>query len=48
MAKISKGFVPHERLPKKTSQGTSNKVKKSSIEQKVKKESFKVYNSQGK
>ena len=46
MAKISKGFVKHERLPKKTSQGTSNKVKKSSMN-KSKKRSFKVYNSQG-
>ena len=47
MAKISKGFVPHERLPKKTSQGTSNKVKKSSMN-KSKKRSFKVYHGQGK
>jgi len=46
MAKISKGFEKHERLPKKTSQGTSNKVKKSSMN-KSKKRSFKVYNSQG-
>ena len=47
MAKISKGFVKHERLPKKTSQGKSNEVKKSSMN-KSKKRSFKVYNSQGK
>ena len=46
MAKISKGFVPHERLPKKTSQGTSKRVKKSSMN-KSRKRSFKVYNSQG-
>ena len=46
MAKVSKGFVKHERLPKKTSQGKSNKVKKSSMN-KSKKRSFKVYNSQG-
>ena len=47
MAKISKGFVPHERIPKKTSQGTSKRVKKSSMN-KSRKRSFKVYNSQGK
>mgnify|MGYP001060090051 CR=1 FL=1 len=46
MAKISKGFVPHERMPKKTSQGTSKRVKKSSMN-KSRKRSFKVYNSQG-
>ena len=46
MAKISKGFVPHERIPKKTSQGTSKRVKKSSMN-KSRKRSFKVYNSQG-
>jgi hypothetical protein len=46
MAKISKGFVKHERMPKKTSQGTSKKVKKSSMN-KSRKRSFKVYNSQG-
>ena len=47
MAKISKGFVKHERIPKKTSQGTSKRVKKSSMN-KSRKRSFKVYNSQGK
>jgi len=47
MAKISKGFVKHERMPKKTSQGTSKRVKKSSMN-KSRKRSFKVYNSQGK
>ena len=47
MAKISKGFVPHERMPKKTSQGTSKRVKKSSMN-KSRKRSYKVYNSQGK
>ena len=47
MAKISKGFVPHERMPKKTSQGNSKSVKKSSMN-KSRKRSFKVYNSQGK
>ena len=46
MAKISKGYVPHERMPKKTSQGTSKRVKKSSMN-KSRKRSFKVYNSQG-
>ena len=47
MAKISKGFVKHERMPKKTSQGNSKRVKKSSMN-KHKKRSFKVYNKQGK
>ena len=47
MAKISKGFVPHERVPKKTSQGRSKRVKMSSMN-KSRKRSFKVYNSQGK
>jgi len=47
MAKISKGFVPHERMPKKTSLGTSKRVKMSSMN-KSRKRSFKVYNSQGK
>ena len=47
MAKISKSFIAHERMPKKTSQGTSKRVKKSSIN-KSRKRSFKVYNSQGK
>ena len=47
MAKISKGFVKHERMPKKTSQGTSKRVKKSSMN-KSRKRSFKVYNKQGK
>tara|TARA_R110001632_G_scaffold89803_1_gene193370 strand:+ start:589 stop:732 length:144 start_codon:yes stop_codon:yes gene_type:complete len=47
MAKISKGFVPHERMPKKTSQGNRKGVKLSSMN-KSKKRSFKVYNSQGK
>jgi len=46
MAKLSKGFVKHERMPKKTSQGTSKKVKKSSMN-KHKKRSFKIYNRQG-
>ena len=47
MAKLSKGFVKHERMPKKTSQGTSKRVKKSSMN-KSRKRSFKVYNKQGK
>ena len=47
MAKISKSFIAHERTPKKTSQGTSKRVKKSSMN-KSRKRSFKVYNSQGK
>ena len=47
MAKLAKNFVKHERMPKKTSQGTSKKVKRSSMN-KSKKRSFKVYNKQGK
>jgi len=47
MAKLTKNFVAHERMPKKTSQGTSKRVKKSSMN-KSRKRSFKVYNSQGK
>jgi len=47
MAKISKSYVAHERMPKRTSQGTSKRVKKSSMN-KSRKRSFKVYNSQGK
>jgi hypothetical protein len=47
MAKLSKGFVKHERIPKKTSQGNSKKVKRSSMN-KSKKRSFKIYNKQGK
>ena len=46
MAKLSKGYVKHERIPKKTSQGTSKKVKRSSMN-KHKKRSFKIYNKQG-
>jgi len=46
MAKISKSFIAHERMPKKTSQGTSKRIKKSSMN-KSRKRSFKVYNSQG-
>ena len=47
MAKLAKNFVKHERMPKKTSQGTSKKVKRSSMN-KHKKRSFKIYNKQGK
>ena len=47
MAKIAKSYVAHERMPKKTSQGTSKKVKRSSMN-KNKKRSFKIYNKQGK
>ena len=47
MAKLAKNFVAHERMPKKTSQGTSKRVKKSSMN-KSRKRSFKVYNKQGK
>jgi len=47
MAKLAKNFVSHERMPKKTSQGTSKRVKKSSMN-KSRKRSFKVYNKQGK
>lgn len=46
MAK-QKEFIKHERMPKKTSQGTSKKVKKSSMN-KHRKRNFKVYNRQGK
>jgi len=34
MAKISKGYVPHERMPKKTSQGNRKGVKIEFNEQK--------------
>jgi len=47
MAKLAKNFVAHERMPKRTSQGTSKRVKKSSMN-KSRKRSFKVYNKQGK
>jgi len=47
MAKLAKNFVAHERIPKKTSQGTSKKVKRSSMN-KHRKRSFKIYNKQGK
>ena len=47
MAKLSKSYVAHVRMPKRTSQGTSKRVKKSSMN-KSRKRSFKVYNSQGK
>lgn len=47
MAKLAKNFVKHIRIPKKTSQGTSKKVKRSSMN-KSKKRSFKIYNRQGK
>ena len=46
MAKLAKNFVAHERIPKKTSQGNSNRVKKSSMN-KHRKRSFKVYRGQG-
>jgi hypothetical protein len=46
MAKLAKNFVKHERMPKKTSQGNSKKVKRSSMN-KHKKRSFKIYNKQG-
>ena len=47
MAKISKSFIAHERMPKKTSQGNSKRVKMSSMN-KSRKRSYKIYNSQGK
>ena len=47
MAKLAKSYVAHERMPKRTSQGNSKRVKKSSMN-KHKKRSFKVYNKQGK
>jgi len=46
MAKLAKSYVPHVSIPKKTSQGDSKKVKKSSMN-KHKKRSFKVYRGQG-
>jgi len=46
MAKLAKSYVPHISIPKKTSQGDSKKVKKSSMN-KHKKRSFKVYRGQG-
>ena len=46
MAKLSKSFVAHERMPKKTSQGNRKGVKFSSMN-KHKKRSVKSYNSQG-
>ena len=46
MAKLAKNFVKHERIPKKTSQGNSKKVKRSSMN-KHKKRSFKINNKQG-
>jgi len=46
MAKSHKEYVKHERIPKKTSQGNSNRVKKSSMN-KHRKRSFKVYRGQG-
>jgi hypothetical protein len=46
MAKV-KEQIKHERIPKRTSQGNSKKVKRSSMN-KHKKRSFKVYNKQGK
>ena len=47
MAKLSKSFVPHERMPKKTSQGKRKGVKLSSMN-KSRKRSLKYYNGQGK
>jgi len=47
MAKLAKNFVKHESISKKTSQGNSNKVKRSSMN-KHKKRTFKIYNGQGK
>ena len=47
MAKLAKEYVRHERIPKKTSQGNSKKVKRSSMN-KSKKRYFKIYNKQGK
>jgi len=45
MAKV-KEQIKHERIPKRTSQGNSKKVKRSSMN-KHKKRSFKIYNRQG-
>ena len=47
MAKFSKSFVQHKRMPKKTSQGKRKGVKLSSMN-KSRKRSLKYYNSQGK
>ena len=45
MAQV-KEQIKHERIPKRTSQGNSKKVKRSSMN-KHKKRSFKIYNRQG-
>ena len=48
MAKVAKSYIPHERKPKKTSQGKGHsRIKFSSIK-KGKKRSFKKYKGQGK
>jgi hypothetical protein len=47
MAKLSKEYIKHERISKKTSQGNRKSVKKSSMN-KSKKRSFKPYKGQGK
>ena len=46
MAKLAKSFVAHERMPKKTSQGSRKGVKFSSMN-KHKKRNLKFYNGQG-
>ena len=47
MAKLSKPYVAHGSVPKKTSQGNRKNVKRSSMN-KSRKRSFKIYNKQGK
>ena len=47
MAKLSKTYVAHVSVPKKTSQGNRKGVKFSSMN-KHRKRSFKYYNAQGK
>ena len=46
MAKLSKEYIKHERISKKTSQGNRKNVKKSSMN-KSKKRSYKPYRGQG-
>lgn len=48
MAKLSKTFVAHERMPKKTSQSGKKRSCKMSSMNKSKKRSLKFYKGQGK
>jgi|TARA_B110001454_G_scaffold71689_1_gene69648 hypothetical protein len=47
VAKLTKGYVAHERKPKKSSQGTRKKSIKRSSMNKSKKRQWKAYNGQG-